>query len=215
MKGAILCIGVGPGIGFNTAMRFALEGYTPILAARNTDKLKEFAAAISEKTGRKCQTESMDAGHASSVAALIEKYGSETEILFYNAAILRPQSIFEATDASLENDVAVDLTGAMISIRNILPFMREKGHGSIFLTGGVLALFPSPEYLVLSAGKAGIRSLCQALFDNLRELNIHIGSIQVRKEVQAAERDPQKIAELFWKMFSQPKEKWTWEETYG
>ncbi|MDE7371382.1 MAG: SDR family NAD(P)-dependent oxidoreductase [Desulfovibrio sp.] len=214
MKGSILCIGVGPGIGFATALRFATEGYSPILAARNEDKLKKFAAEITARTGRDCEVHVVDAASSAQLASLIDKYGEQTEILFYNAAILRPQSISEATDASLENDMAVDLTGALISVRNILPYMKRKGHGSIFLTGGGFAESPAAEYLALSVGKAGLRCLCHALFDELRKCHIQIASILVRKVVEQAQGDPQKIADLFWAMFSRPQQEWSWEEIY-
>lgn len=214
MKGSLLCIGAGPGLGYRTALRFAREGYRPILAARSLERLGRMAGEIERETGVGCAVEKTDAANARELAALADKYGKETEILFYNAAILRPQSLPDATDESLERDMAVDLTGALVSVRNILPHMTANGRGTILLTGGGFALAPLPGYLALSVGKAGIRCLCQALFDELKKINIHIATVMIKKAMKEEDGDQRKVAEMFWKIFSQPKDVWSLEEIY-
>src|SRR5690606_16667912 len=84
-------IGTGPGMGFATAERFAREGYTVILAARSTEKIREFAAQL---TGKGCKAEAvtLDAANPAGVEALIadvkQRLGS-IDVVHYNAAAMR------------------------------------------------------------------------------------------------------------------------------
>lgn len=207
-------IGTGPGIGMKTALRFAREGYQPLLTARSRDRLESMAREINERTGTGAMTAVLDASDNKQICALMETYGADIEVLHYNAAVLRPQHIEDATAESLAGDMQVNLTGALTAVRAALPYMRQHGEGSVLLTGGGFALFPSSEFLTLSIGKAGIRCMCQALFPDLARENVHIASITVKKVVQAGEGDPERIADIFWKLHQQPRSAWTWEETY-
>lgn len=206
-------IGTGPGIGMQTALRFAKEGYHPLLAARNENRLDSMAREICECTGMDAMTAVLDAADNKQISALMDTYGADIQVLHYDAAVLRPQYIEDATAESLAGDMQVNLTGVLVAVRAVLPYMRQHGGGSILLTGG-FALFPSSEFLTLSIGKAGVRCLCQALFSDLAKENVHIASITVKKIVQAGEGDPERIAGIFWKLHQQPRRAWTWEEIY-
>ncbi|MBQ7606948.1 MAG: SDR family NAD(P)-dependent oxidoreductase [Desulfovibrionaceae bacterium] len=198
-----------------TALRFAQEGFQPLLTARSMDRLESMAHEICKRTGMDAKARVLDAAVSDQIHALAEEYGKDIQVLHYNAAVLRPQFLEQSTPESLAGDIQVDITGALVAVRAIAPFMRQRRSGSIFLTGGGLALFPSSEFLTLSIGKAGIRCMCQALFPELAKDGVHIASITVKKVVQASEGDPQRIADLFWKLQQQPRRAWTWEETYG
>ena len=56
--------------------------------------------------------------------------------------------------------------------------------------------------------------MCQAPFPDLAKENVHIASVTVKKVVQADEDDPERIADIFWKLHQQPRSAWTWEESY-
>lgn len=71
-----------------------------------------------------------------------------------------------------------------------------------------------PEFLTLSIAKAGIRCLSQGLFEELADNNVHIASLTVAKVLTAGSGDADDIAEAFWKLHSQPRKQWTWEERY-
>lgn len=215
MKNLFVSIGTGPGIGMETALRFAREGFQPVLAARNMEKLESLARGIRSGMGIDAETSVLDAVDNSQIASLVERFGKDICVLHYNAAVLRPQFLEESTAETLAADMQVNLTGALVAVKTVLPYMRERGEGTILLTGGGFALSPSSEFLTLSLGKAGIRCLSQALFPDLSRCNVHIASVTVKKAVQASEGDPEKIAELFWKIHQQPRDAWTWEECYG
>ena len=67
--------------------------------------------------------------------------------------------------------------------------------GGLVLTGGGLALEPSPEYLSLSIGKAGIRTLALSLFESLKEKGIHVATVTVAALVSPGSKDATAVAE--------------------
>jgi short-subunit dehydrogenase len=93
--------------------------------------------------------------------------------------------------------------------------MSARGSGTVLLTGGGLALEPSPEYLSLSIGKAGIRTLALSLFESLKEKGIHVATVTVAALVSPGSKDATAVAEHFWQLHSQPEGSWTPEVKYA
>ena len=214
MEKIFLSIGTGPGIGLETAVRFAREGWRPVLAARHPERLEEMATAIKQSTGAEAAAYKFDAGAPGQAAALAGRLGG-IGVLHYNAACLRPGRLEELSEQELAQDLQTDLTGALWALKAVLPGMRSRRQGTVLLTGGGLALAPSSGYLTLSVAKAGMRCLCQALFPELAADGVHIATVTVKKAVQAGGADTRAVAELFWKLHSQPRGDWTWEESFG
>src|SRR5260370_26847276 len=77
---------------------------------------------------------------------------------------------------SLEKDLRVNITSPLVTIKGFTSHMAKKGQGTILITGGALAMYPSADYLTVSIGKAGIRAMTDALFPQLAKSGIHIAS---------------------------------------
>lgn len=215
MSALFLGMGVGPGIGFTTALRFAKEGYRPVLVARDLQKLQPLADEIQRLTGQRAETVALDVSDTQQILSLAERYGSDVEVLHYNAAVLRAQRLNEQSVESLADDIFVNITGALTALKAFYPHFTSRQSGSILLTGGGLALSPSNEYLTLSVGKAGIRSIAQALFPELAAHNVHIATVTVAKGIAAGSQDAQAVGEAFWALHQQQPENWQWEAHYG
>lgn len=211
-----LSIGTGPGIGYETAARFAKEGYRVLLTARNADKLNILAERL-KASGAEVKAITVDAGSPASVAALInevERSYGPVDVLHYNAAAIRQATVEGQSLDSFNTDLAVNIGGALAAIHVLKPVMEARGSGSILLTGGGFALYPHSDYLSLSIGKAGIRTLALGLFETAKEKNVHIATVTVCKFVSPETEDTQKIAECFWQLHDQPQVGWTAETTY-
>lgn len=211
MRKLYVGIGIGPGIGLSTAEKFAQEGYDLVIAARNEASLDQFAGQIAQDTGRKVKCVSLDVLNLSSIQRLADQYGADAAVVHYNAAAMHNTSLFDASVESLERDMTVDITGALVTIKAFTPYMEKNGQGTILLTGGAFALYPNAEYLTLSIGKAGIRNMTGALFPVLREKGIHLASVTISKVVAAGTKDAEDAGKAFWELHNQPKDGWTWE----
>lgn len=212
-----LSIGTGPGMGLATAERFAKEGFRVILSARNADRTQELADQLKAK-GYTAEVRTVDTGDPSNVAALVadvERQFGAIDVLHYNAASMRKASLAEQPAGSFNGDLAVNIGGAQAAAQAVAPSMIARGTGSVLLTGGGFALQPSPDYLSLSIGKAGIRALAHGLFESFKEKGIHVATVTVAAFVDPGSADAQAVADRFWQLHSQPKGSWTVEATYS
>lgn len=212
-----LSVGAGPGIGLATAERFAQEGFQIILSARNADKLIELADQLRAK-GHKAEVRTVDTSDPSSVKALIadvERTAGGINVLHYNAASMRKATLLEQPTKTFNSDLAVNIGGAQAAAQAVAPKMFERGAGTILLTGGGFALQPSPDYLSLSIGKAGIRALAQGLFEGFKEKGVHVATVTVAAFVDPGSTASEAVAEQFWQLHSQSKGAWIVETTYS
>lgn len=211
-----LSIGTGPGMGLATAERFAREGFRVVLGARQLDKTRDLASRL-EAQGYKVDASVVDAADPASTAALVEdverRFGA-IDVLHYNAASMRQAGIGTQPASTFNSDLAVNIGGALAAVQAVASRMAARGAGDILLTGGGFALAPSPDYLSLSIGKAGIRALALGLFDSLRAQGVHVATVTVAGFVSPGSVDAEKVAEAFWRLHSQPKDAWTVEEVY-
>lgn len=211
-----LSIGTGPGIGAETAKRFASEGFRLVITARNADGLEKIATEL-RSTGAEVHPRTVDAADADAVADLVagvEKDFGAIDVLHYNAAKLRHATVQDQPVASFNADLAVNIGGALAAVNAASGAMSGRGAGTILLTGGGLAMTPHPEYLSISIGKAGIRALAQGTFAAFREKGVHVATVTVAGFVNPGSEHVVKIANHFWVLHAQAPAEWTVETIY-
>lgn len=212
-----LSIGSGPGMGLATAERFAREGFRVILSARNLGNAQDLAGQLKAK-GHQAEARAVDAGDPDSVAKLvgeIEDTFGGIDVLHYNAASIRQATLADQPSDTFNADLAVNVGGALAAAQAVAPKMVGRGSGTILLTGGGFALQPSPDFLSLSIGKAGIRALTQGIFEPLKTQGVHVASVTVAAQVKPGSAEATDVAERFWQLHDQPRDAWTAEVRYA
>lgn len=211
-----LSIGSGPGIGIATAERFAQEGFRVVLTSRDPAKLAERAKQLEAK-GYAVEVRAVDAGNLPSVEALIrateDEFGA-VDVLHYNAASMRSASIENQASDTFVPDLTVNIGAALVATQTVARTMLQRGNGTILLTGGGFALYPHPDYLSLSIGKAGIRNLAHGVFETFKERGVHVATVTVSTLVSADSPEARGIAQAFWDLHSAPRNEWKPETTY-
>lgn len=211
-----LSIGSGPGMGIATAERFAKEGFQVILSARNTSKLDELAAQLRAK-GHNVDVRAVDTSKPESIAALVkgvEQQFGGIDVAHYNAAAMRQSTLADQPVETFNSDLAVNIGGALAATQAVATGMERRGSGTILLTGGGFALQPSPDFLSLSIGKAGIRALAQGLFESFKDKGIHIATVTVAGFVNPGSGEADAVGDHFWQLHAQPLDTWTLEQVY-
>jgi NAD(P)-dependent dehydrogenase (short-subunit alcohol dehydrogenase family) len=137
--------------------------------------------------------------------------------MVYNGGVWNEGPPLAMPAQDFHRDLALCVTGAYACARAVHADMKAKGGGTILFTGGGLAL--APEYGVtvasLVAGKAGLRGLGLALHEGLKADNIHVGMVTITGTVaKGGAFDPDRIAESYWTLYSQPPGVWTAEIIY-
>ena len=210
-------IGSGPGIGLSTAKRFAQEGFHVVVSGRNTENLEHVRSQLAE-AGCSVEAIPLDASDLQAVRSTILDIASRhggIDVLHYNAAAMHASTIDTQPLDTFVPDLAVNIGGALVAVQTVEPIMVNQGAGSIFLTGGVFAVQPNPQYLSLSIGKAAIRNLALGLFEPFKEKNIHIATVTVAASVHANSAESIQIAQAFWDLHASTPTHWVADVTYS
>ncbi|MFG1970331.1 SDR family NAD(P)-dependent oxidoreductase [Nonomuraea fuscirosea] len=199
MPGAVI-IGAGPGIGRSVARRFAKEGLRVALVSRTGGTLG-LEGALAYRA---------DSTNEDELRAALDAAAGELgtpDVVVYNAAIIRRDSPAEASARVQLDAWAVNVVGALVTAAHVAPAMAERGGGTFIVTGGM----PEPKagYVSLSLGKAGVRTLVALLDEEYGPSGVHAASVTVAGPVApGTDFDPDDIAEHYWRLHTQPRERW-------
>jgi short-subunit dehydrogenase len=215
MAGLFLGIGAGPGIGLSTARRFATEGYRVVLAARKVESLEALADDLRRGPNAGVEIASVDCAHSLQVAELVDRYAAKLEVVHYNAAVVRAQSLQEQSLASIAEDIEVDIASALVAVRQAGAAMASRRRGSILLTGGLLGVKPVSNLLTLSVGKAALRTAAEALFPDFAAQGVHLAVLTIGTGIAPRSKNAEAVGDAFWSLHAQPRDQWVWEASYG
>lgn len=226
----IVVIGAGPGIGSAVAGRFARAGFGVGLVARSAGTLERAVAEVADAAANATQgagvaasavpvaAERGDAGDAGSLTSALDRIEGTLgfiDVLHYNAvsAPSGPGSVLDPR--AFLDSLAVNVVGALAAAQWANARMAPRGGGTILFTGGALAMEAWPAFTAVSAGKAAIRSLAQALHKELTPTGVRVGTVTVMGTVApGGPYDPEIVAEEFWNLYSQPTSDWQWERRF-
>lgn len=210
-------IGVGPGLGMAVARRFGRGGYALALLARREEAVQAYAVEL-QQDGFTARGYSADAGDSASLRAALARVQAEQgdiDVLVYNAVSASAGKAMDLDPEALVQSFRVNVLGAMLATQSVIEGMRQRGRGSILLTGGGLGIRPYPDYTALSMGKAALRNLGLNLFAELAPSGIHAAMVTVAGGVQTGSFfDPDRIAESYWRLHEQPAGAWEAEIIY-
>lgn len=211
-----LIVGAGSGLSASLARRFAAEGTSIALAARDPNKL----AALVEETGARAYA--CDASQADDVAMLFEKLSNDfgtLEVAVYNPSFRTRGPITDIDPADVERALAVTVFGAFLVGQAAARPMIAQGHGSIFFTGASAGVKGYPQSASFAMGKFGLRGLAQSMARELAPQGIHVahfvidGGIRGRDVEPGNDKmlDPDAIAESYYQTHIQHRSAWSWE----
>lgn len=208
MPGAVI-IGVGPGIGRSVARRFAREAMPVALIARTEATVREVARSVSDY-GVPVLTLIGDSADETALRAALDAAAGEfgpPEVVVYNAAIIRPDGPGDLTTAEHLRAWAVNVIGALTAAAHVAPAMAQRGQGTFIVTGGMPE--PKAQYVSLSLGKAGVRTLVTLLDQAYGPSGVHVASVTVAGPMAPGTAfDPDDIAEHYWRLHVQPQHEW-------
>ena len=162
MAGAAI-IGAGPGIGRSVARRFAREGLPIALIARRAATVDAVAATIAPY-GVPVVTSTADCTDEAALRSALDTVSAELgvpDVVVYNAAMIQPDTVGQVSTRAHQDAWTVNVVGALTAASHVAPAMAERGSGSFIVTGGMPE--PKREYVSLSLGKAGVRTLVDLL----------------------------------------------------
>ncbi|KAL1608140.1 hypothetical protein SLS60_003079 [Paraconiothyrium brasiliense] len=227
---AIVAFGSGPGIGNHVSAEFVSKGFSHvILLARNEQRLKNEDAAFVSKASSNVRVDTLrlDLSDLSSIPGILKKIdeltkGEELEVVFFNAARIKPSGVLEVAVEEIEEDFKVgapytlglshDTTAKITQTTNLslyiiaqwaIPRLQQlkksnpSSKPSLLVTNSFLPQTPVPQLLSLSLVKASQRNMVHSFNLAYAESGVHAGLITVGGVVAPENKNlnPKNIAE--------------------
>jgi NAD(P)-dependent dehydrogenase (short-subunit alcohol dehydrogenase family) len=197
-------------------MRFARGGLPVTAVARSRPTVDALTGTIRETLGKEAEellAVTADVTDEDALRAALDaataRFGVPDAVI-YNAALIRPDAPGELGTAGQLEAWSVNVLGALTAAAHLLPAMAARGSGTFLITGGMPE--PKAQYVSLSLGKAGVRTLAAMLHQQYGPSGVHVATVTVAGPVEPGGAwDPDDVAEHYWRLHHQPREVWTHE----
>jgi NAD(P)-dependent dehydrogenase (short-subunit alcohol dehydrogenase family) len=224
-----LIVGAGPGISASVGRGLAAAGLKVALAARNTDKLKPFAAEIGARVF------AVDAADPASAARLFEQVDADLgppDVVLYNASARVRGPIAELDPEAVRKAIEISAFGGFLVTQQAAIRMLPQKQGAILLTGASASVKGFPLSASFAMGKFALRGLAQSAARELGPHGIHVARFNIDGAVRSAVRpdpsdrpdstlDPDAVAQTYLAVLAQPRSAWSlevelrpWVETF-
>jgi short-subunit dehydrogenase len=221
MAKTIIVCGYGVGISKAVAEKFASEGFSVALVARNAERLEAGKKELEAK-GVKAAAIPADLGDAKAVADMVQKARALGPIaaIHWNAYVAEAGNILEADTAAIHRVLDVAVVGLSAAVRAALPDLKET-KGAVLVTNGGLGFFdPKVDAMAVQYGAMGLaiansakHKLVGLLAEKLRPEGVYVGEVMVTGAVKGtafdqgnAKIDPKDVAAKFWELQAARKE---------
>ena len=180
LEGKVAVItGAGAGIGRASALLFAREGASVVVADLDSGAGEETVAHI-EREGGKALLVRVDVVESSEVERMIrttvETFG-RVDVLFNNAGVNFAATVVDITDEIWSRSLDVNLKGVMLGCRHAIPEMLKSGGGSIINTASMLGLVASPRQAPYAAAKGAVVMLTRQVAIDYAQRNIRVNCL--------------------------------------
>src|SRR5580693_6406899 len=183
-----LPVGVRWGVGGAVAQKFAREGFFTVLTTRAEANAAPLAAAIREQGGD-CMIVELDLVSQESIAsafAIIREDAGDPEVLVYNAGYLEGRDLPPEKELlehipveMLDTALHIAARGLFLIAKEVLPSMRQKGHGSFLISNNSSSLRGRKRMTGQSLyyPRVMMRTLAQVLTEEYSEFGVHVANV--------------------------------------
>lgn len=158
--------GAGKGIGRETCLRLAKDGYKIAVCYNNSKEKAEKTAEDIVAAGGVAKVFALDitdSQNVNSVFAEIEKDFGEIAVLVNNAGIAEQSLFTDITDEMWHKMIETNLSGAFYCTRAVLPFMIHRKSGKIINIASIWGETGGSCEVHYSSSKAGLIGMTKAL----------------------------------------------------
>jgi|TARA_B100001540_G_C15788555_1_gene634371 short-subunit dehydrogenase len=173
MSKIALVTGCSSGIGLQTAIDLAKNGYTTYATMRNIDKKNKLEVGA-QKANVKLNIVQLDVSDDNSVSKVIDQIKNEhqrIDVLVNNAGYGLFGSIEGTSIEEFKEQIDTDFFGAVRTTKKILPIMREQGEGFIINISSVAGFMGFPIVPAYVCSKFALEGFTECLRHELYEKN--------------------------------------------
>ena len=182
MSKIVFITGASSGIGAACARKFAQEGYTLLLNARNADKLQTLKTELENAYSTDILLLPFDVRDREAVAialaTLPEQYQA-IDVLVNNAGLaLGMDKEYEGTEENYDTMIDNNITALLMITRLVVPGMVKRGKGHIINIGSVAGDAAYPGGSVYCATKAAVKVLSDGLRMDLVDTPLRVTNVK-------------------------------------
>lgn len=172
---SILITGCSSGIGLEAAKTLANRGHQVIASCRKEQDVNRLLAS-----GIDTVLMDLDNEHSitKAVAEILRKTEGRLDILINNAGYGQAGALEDVPREALRQQFETNVFGLMDLTRQIIPIMREQGHGRIINVSSVLGLIALPFRGAYNASKYAVEGLTDTLRLELQSSGIKVICIE-------------------------------------
>jgi NAD(P)-dependent dehydrogenase (short-subunit alcohol dehydrogenase family) len=180
---AALIAGASQGLGRAIAEAFLREGASVALCAREAGLLESTARALSALAGpgQRVLHRPCDVSRREEVEALVAWATGELpglDVLVNSAGVYGPKGSLEENDwDEWVRAIEIDLMGAALLFRSIIPALKRRGAGKIIQLSGGGATAPLPRLSAYAASKAAVVRLVETVALELAPHHVDVNAI--------------------------------------
>ncbi len=201
-----LITGGSQGLGLAIAERFLREGASVIICARNVARLRTAVGDLRQLAadGARIEAEPADVTRPEEVARVCaradERFGG-LDVLVCNAGVNGAKGPADQVDWQEWMDtLTINLLGAVLCCRAVVPRMRAQRYGKIVLLSGGGATGPRAFFSAYAASKAALVRFGETLAEEVRAEGIDVnavspGALNTRLLDDVLEAGPGKVGE--------------------
>ena len=222
MSKVCVVAGVGPGNGASFSRRFASEGYTVVMLARNDAYLEELKSEIDGSLAMACDVR--DPAAIVGVFDRIHREVGSVDVLIYNAGSGDWNNVESTTLDGMESSWRTNALGLLVAAQQVIPSMKANQTGWIVVIGATASLRGGPNTAAFASAKAAQRSLAQSMGRSLGPAGVHVSYVIIDgiidlERTRASRPDlpdehfmqPDDIAESVYQLTCQHRSAWTFE----
>ncbi len=160
-----LVTGSGHGIGRASALQFGREGARLAILDRRPEAAAETVGLLEhEGVEALSLTADVSSEHdiGRAIAEVLQHFG-RIDVLHANAGVAMPGTVVSHTVEEWDRTFAVNVRGAFLTARGVVPSMLERGAGSIVFTASVSGLIGERDSAAYDASKAAIINLTRQM----------------------------------------------------
>ena len=180
LKGKLAVIsGAATGIGRATALLFAQEGAQVVIADVNEEDSQKTVDDINNENGSAWFVRT-DVSRAEEMEALMKSAAERMggiDVIFNNAGAQRSGAVTDFDESEWDLLMSINPKSCFLGAKYGVPYLRERGGGSIVNMASIAGLKGGPGMTAYSASKGAVVAFTKALAAELAADNIRVNCV--------------------------------------